>query len=111
MRAAAEQAGLGARVRASVHDVRTPLPWLDSSLDGVFAHMLLCMAPSTQQITTLVGEVRRVLRPGGKLARRATNAGTITKIVTSGTTTAARQNMINTRPTGIQMIAKNHPNQ
>jgi SAM-dependent methyltransferase len=52
-------------VTTTVHDVRRPLPLPDASVDGVFAHMLLCMALSTDEIRALVGEVRRVLRPGG----------------------------------------------
>jgi SAM-dependent methyltransferase len=48
-----------------VHDVREPLPLPDASVDAVFAHMLLCMALSTEEIHALVSEVRRVLRSGG----------------------------------------------
>ncbi len=62
---AARTLRIGERVTTTVHDVRTPLPLPDASTDAVFAHMLLCMALSTEQIHTLVGEVRRVLRPGG----------------------------------------------
>jgi SAM-dependent methyltransferase len=61
----ATHAGLADRLRTKVHDARDPLPLADASADGVFAHMLLCMALSTTQITDAVGEVRRVLRPGG----------------------------------------------
>ncbi|MFF7879649.1 class I SAM-dependent methyltransferase [Streptomyces sp. NPDC020794] len=57
--------GLTERVTTSTLDVRVPLPLPDSSVDAVFAHMLLCMALSTKEIHALVGEVRRVLRPGG----------------------------------------------
>lgn len=57
--------GVDERVRTAVHDVREPLPLPDASVDAVFAHMLLCMALSTKEIHALVGEVRRVLRPGG----------------------------------------------
>ncbi|MER7693974.1 methyltransferase domain-containing protein [Streptomyces sp. NPDC097610] len=45
--------------------VRDPLPLPDASLDAVFAHMLQCMALSTEEIHALVGEIARVLRPGG----------------------------------------------
>ncbi|MDN3025738.1 class I SAM-dependent methyltransferase [Streptomyces sp. S.PB5] len=55
----------GVSVTTTVHDVRRPLPLPDASVDGVFAHMLLCMALSTDEIRALVGEVRRVLRTGG----------------------------------------------
>ncbi|MFI8104636.1 class I SAM-dependent methyltransferase [Streptomyces sp. NPDC086023] len=65
LRTAAEAEGLAARVTTTVHDVREPLPLPDASADAVFAHMLLCMALSTEEIHSLVAEVRRVLRPGG----------------------------------------------
>ncbi|WBO61564.1 class I SAM-dependent methyltransferase [Streptomyces camelliae] len=65
LRAAARAQGAAERVTTLVHDVRDPLPLSDASVDAVFAHMLLCMALSTSEIHTLVGEVRRVLRPGG----------------------------------------------
>ncbi|MGP3969043.1 class I SAM-dependent methyltransferase [Streptomyces sp. 6N223] len=57
--------GLSDHVRTVVHDVRRPLPLPDGSVDGAYAHMLLCMALSTKEIHGLVAEVRRVLRPGG----------------------------------------------
>jgi len=57
--------GISERVKTTVHDVRTPLPLPDASTDAVFVHMLLCMALFTEQIHAAVGEVRRVLRPGG----------------------------------------------
>ncbi|WP_374777367.1 class I SAM-dependent methyltransferase [Streptomyces sp. NBC_01310] len=62
---AAGAQGVAVRVATAVHDVREPLPLSDASVDAVFAHMLLCMALSTQEIHALVAEVRRVLRPGG----------------------------------------------
>ncbi|MDG9709453.1 class I SAM-dependent methyltransferase [Streptomyces sp. DH10] len=65
LRDAAHSQGLGQRVTTTVHDVREPLPLPNTSMDAVFAHMLLCMALSTKEIHALVGEVRRVLRPGG----------------------------------------------
>ncbi|MFF6775506.1 class I SAM-dependent methyltransferase [Streptomyces sp. NPDC012637] len=65
LRAAARSQGVDDRVTTAVHDVRDPLPLPDGSVDAVFAHMLLCMALSTEEIHALVGEVRRVLRPGG----------------------------------------------
>jgi SAM-dependent methyltransferase len=60
-----EGTDLANRVRTVEHDVTRPLPLADAAVDGVFAHMLLCMALSTAQIHDLVMEVRRVLRPGG----------------------------------------------
>ncbi|MEU6290704.1 class I SAM-dependent methyltransferase [Streptomyces sp. NPDC046988] len=75
LRKAAEQQGLADRVRAEIHDVRDPLPLPDASVDAVFAHMLLCMALSTQEIHALVGEVRRVLRPGGAFVYTVRHTG------------------------------------
>ncbi|WP_405842523.1 class I SAM-dependent methyltransferase [Streptomyces platensis] len=62
---AARAQGLDDCVTTTVHDVREPLPLPGASVDAVYAHMLLCMALSTQEIHTVVDEVRRVLRPGG----------------------------------------------
>jgi SAM-dependent methyltransferase len=47
----------------------------DATFDGVYAHMLLCMALPTSQIHALVGEVRRVLRPGGMFAYTVRHTG------------------------------------
>ena len=63
--AGAAAAGLAENVTVTLHDVREPLPMPDQAVDAVFAHMLLCMALSVEQIHTAVDEVRRVLRPGG----------------------------------------------
>ncbi|MDF3300723.1 class I SAM-dependent methyltransferase [Streptomyces tropicalis] len=65
VRRTAREQGVGDRTECLVHDVREPLPLPDASVGGVFAHMLLCMALSTAEIHALLGEVRRVLRPGG----------------------------------------------
>ncbi|WP_405720989.1 class I SAM-dependent methyltransferase [Streptomyces sp. NBC_01537] len=55
--------------------VREPLPLADASVDAVFAHMLLCMALSTQEIHALVAEVRRVLPPGGSFVYTVRHTG------------------------------------
>jgi SAM-dependent methyltransferase len=73
--AAARTQRLDDRITTAVHDVREPLPLLDRSVDAVFAHMLLCMALSTRQIHDLVGEVRRVLRPGGTFVYTVRHTG------------------------------------
>lgn len=65
LREAAGAQGVAARVETAVHDVREPLPLPDASVDAVFAHMLLCMALSGEEIRAVVAEIRRVLRPGG----------------------------------------------
>ncbi|MFF3786975.1 class I SAM-dependent methyltransferase [Streptomyces sp. NPDC001933] len=72
---AARTQGVAERVSTAVHDVREPLPLPDSSIDAVFAHMLLCMALSTQEIHALAGEIRRVLRPGGVLVYTVRHTG------------------------------------
>jgi SAM-dependent methyltransferase len=65
LRRAAQAQGVTGQVTTVVHDVREALPLPDASVDAVFAHMLLCMALSTKELHTIVGEIRRVLRPGG----------------------------------------------
>ncbi|GAA1292110.1 hypothetical protein Psi02_49320 [Planotetraspora silvatica] len=75
LRRTAEHACLGDRVATTVHDVREALSLLDESVDAVYAHMLLCMALSTAQIHALVGEVRRVLRPGGTFVYTVRHTG------------------------------------
>ncbi|NGO67213.1 class I SAM-dependent methyltransferase [Streptomyces boncukensis] len=75
LRDAARSAGVGHRVTTAVHDVRQPLPFPDASVDAAFAHMLLCMALSTQEIHALAGEVRRVLRPGGTFVYTVRHTG------------------------------------
>ncbi|MFE0460640.1 class I SAM-dependent methyltransferase [Kitasatospora sp. NPDC058965] len=72
-RAAAE--GLADGVTTVVHDVRGPLPLAGGSVDAVFAHMLLCMALSTEELHGLVAEVRRVLRPGGAFVYTVRHTG------------------------------------
>ncbi|MDI3418670.1 class I SAM-dependent methyltransferase [Streptomyces luteolus] len=75
LREAAGAAGLAERVATAVHDVREPLPLPDASVDAVFAHMLLCMALSTEEIRAAVAEIRRVLRPGGVLVYTVRHTG------------------------------------
>ncbi|MFE5591313.1 class I SAM-dependent methyltransferase [Streptomyces sp. NPDC056549] len=72
---AAREQRVAERVTTAVHDVREPLPLPDSSVDAVFAHMLLCMALSSQEIHALVGEIHRVLRPGGVLVYTVRHTG------------------------------------
>ncbi|MFF3111432.1 class I SAM-dependent methyltransferase [Kitasatospora sp. NPDC057904] len=75
LRATAAARQLADRVTTAVHDVRRPLPFPDASVDAVFAHMLLCMALSTEEIHALVAEVRRVLRPGGTFVYTVRHTG------------------------------------
>ncbi|MGW7005585.1 class I SAM-dependent methyltransferase [Streptomyces sp. NPDC054933] len=75
LRSAARQQGVAGRVTTAVHDVREALPLPDGSVSAVFAHMLLCMALSTKEIHAAVGEVRRVLRPGGTFVYTVRHTG------------------------------------
>ncbi|GAB2871543.1 class I SAM-dependent methyltransferase [Streptomyces deserti] len=75
LRDAARAQGVADRVTTLDHDVRTPLPLPDGSVDAVFAHMLLCMALSTEEIHAAVREVRRVLRPGGTFVYTVRHTG------------------------------------
>lgn len=65
VRERATAAGLVSSIVAQAHDVRQPLPFPDASFDACYAHMLLCMELSTAQFAFILGEIRRVLRPGG----------------------------------------------
>ncbi|MEU3607833.1 class I SAM-dependent methyltransferase [Streptomyces sp. NPDC035033] len=75
LREAARAQDVAGRVTTAVHDVREALPLPDGSVDAVFAHMLLCMALSTREIHAAVGEIRRVLRPGGVLVYTVRHTG------------------------------------
>jgi SAM-dependent methyltransferase len=75
LRQAARDHNVADRVSTMEHDVRTPLPLADASVDGVFAHMLLCMALSTKEICAVVEEVRRVMRPGGSFVYTVRHTG------------------------------------
>lgn len=63
--AKAKAAGLADMVSVVRHDIRRPLPLPDASIDASYSHMLFSMALTTSEIERLVGEIRRVLRPGG----------------------------------------------
>jgi len=63
--AKAQAAGLADMVSVARHDIRQPLPVPDASVDASYSHMLFCMALTTSELERLVGELRRVLRPGG----------------------------------------------
>ncbi|MFJ1755093.1 class I SAM-dependent methyltransferase [Kitasatospora sp. NPDC088134] len=65
----------GLAVSTLVQDVREPLRLPADAVDAVYAHMLFCMALSTDELVALVGEVRRVLRPGGTLVYTGRHTG------------------------------------
>ena len=54
-------------------DLRQPLPFADGSFDLCYSHMLFCMALTTDELTALCREIRRVLRPGGHCVYTARN--------------------------------------
>jgi SAM-dependent methyltransferase len=57
--------GLSSQITSLTHDVCQPLPFPDASFDACYSHMLLCMELSLTEITFLLSEIHRVLRPGG----------------------------------------------
>jgi SAM-dependent methyltransferase len=61
----ARDLGVSDRVDTRSFDVRNPLPFPDGSFDACYSHMLLCMELSTVELRFLLGEIRRVLKPGG----------------------------------------------
>ncbi|OKJ03257.1 class I SAM-dependent methyltransferase [Kitasatospora sp. CB01950] len=71
----ARAAADGLAVTTLVQDVRRPLRLPDGSVDAVYAHMLFCMALTAAELEALVGEVRRVLRPGGVLVYTVRHTG------------------------------------
>jgi SAM-dependent methyltransferase len=60
-----DAAGLTDLVTVARHDARQQLPLRDASIDASYSHMLFCMALTTAELERLVGELHRVLRPGG----------------------------------------------
>jgi SAM-dependent methyltransferase len=73
--AKADTEGLGDRVTVGLHDVRRLLPFADASFDASYSHMLLCMALTTTELERLVGDLRRVLRPGGHVVYTVRTTG------------------------------------
>lgn len=65
LQGSAREIGVSDRVATRFFDVRKPLPFPDGSFDACYSHMLLCMELSTEELTFLLGEVRRVLKTGG----------------------------------------------
>ena len=61
----AQAADLADMVSVGRHDIRQPLPLPDASVDACYSHMLFNMALTTGELEGLIGEIRRVLRPGG----------------------------------------------
>ncbi|HSH69120.1 MAG TPA: class I SAM-dependent methyltransferase [Deferrisomatales bacterium] len=61
----ARRRGLGDRIAARLHDARQPLPYPDGAFDACYSHMLLCMELTEAEIAFALGEIHRVLKPGG----------------------------------------------
>ncbi len=56
---------LGAKVTVRVHDARQPLPFPDASFDAVYSHMFFTMELTEEEVSRIMAECLRVLRPGG----------------------------------------------
>lgn len=65
LRRAADDADVSDRIVTRHFDVRKPLPFPDESFDACYSHMLICMELSTTELKSLLGDIRRVLKPGG----------------------------------------------
>ena len=52
-------------ISAKYFDLRNKLPFKDNSIDGIFSHMLYCMALTNSEVKKLNNEILRVLKPGG----------------------------------------------
>ena len=48
-----------------VFDIRKDLPFEDNSIEGIYSHMLYCMALTDEDLKKLNSEIFRVLKPGG----------------------------------------------
>ena len=60
----AEQQGGSGKISNVCHDVRRPLPFEAASFEGVYSHMLYCMALTTAELIVLSDEICRILKPG-----------------------------------------------
>jgi SAM-dependent methyltransferase len=61
----ARETGVSDCIAIRSFDVRKPLPFPDNSYDACYSHMLLCMELSATELRFLLGEIRRILKPGG----------------------------------------------
>ena len=60
-----EEFNLSKFVSAKVFDVRKKLPFKNNSIQGIFSHMLYCMALKNLEVQNLNNEILRVLEKGG----------------------------------------------
>lgn len=56
---------IGAKVVLQVHDAKNPLPFPDNSFDAIYSHMLFTMEFSEQELSHMMKECLRVLKPNG----------------------------------------------
>ena len=52
-------------VSAKVFDIRKKLPFKNNTVQGIFSHMLYCMALKNSEVQNLNSEILRVLEKGG----------------------------------------------
>ncbi len=61
----AKQLKLDDRVTTKVRDARLGIPLADSSVDAIYSHMFFCMELKEEEVTFILNECLRVLKPGG----------------------------------------------
>lgn len=61
----AGNSSMAAYVDPRCHDVRCSLPFEDETFDACYSHMMLCMELTTCEISCLLSDMHRVLKPGG----------------------------------------------
>ena len=59
------QNNLSNLINTKIFDVRKTLPFKDNSIEGVYSHMLYCMALTVSDLESLNKEIHRILKPGG----------------------------------------------
>jgi len=60
-----KQNNLSNLIKTKIFDVRKTLPFKNNSIEGVYSHMLYCMALTTLDLESLNKEIHRILKPGG----------------------------------------------
>ena len=60
-----KQNNLSNLIKTKIFDVRETLPFKNNSIEGVYSHMLYCMALTTSDLESLNKEIHRILKPGG----------------------------------------------
>jgi SAM-dependent methyltransferase len=65
MQEAAKRGNLDEAVTAKAHDAREPLPFPDGSFDAIYSHMFFTMEFTEEEVSMMLDDCRRVLRPGG----------------------------------------------